>query len=182
MALDPGHDSVSRCGGAKVYEWSTVMGSVIGGEDGPVVRDRHFALPRFVLCLGRAQHVLPFRQQQREGAGRVGLHSDLLTGKRRADPASCERPRERVDGARHALQLLFERGQGQPDRRVVAGVGIASEPDEDVHGLAGLERNQPSAGRNRLGRAFGVIPVSRAADIGGEQLLLAMQEAGHPSK
>ena len=81
-----------------------------------------------------------------------------------------------MDSARHTLQLLFERGQSQPNRRVVAGVGVASEPDEDVHGLAGLERNQPSAGRNRLGRAFGMLPVSRAADVGGEQLFLAMQE------
>ena len=68
LVLDPGHDSVSRCGGAKVYEWSTVMGSAIGGRTVPVVRDRHFALPRLVLCLGRAQHLLSFRQKQREGA------------------------------------------------------------------------------------------------------------------
>ena len=117
-------------------------------EDGPLVRDRHFTLPRLVLCLGRAQHVLPFRQQQREGAGRVGLHVDLLTRKRGADTASCERSCERVDRARHALQLLFERGQGQPNRRVVARVGVASEPDEDIHGLAGLKR-QPAACRTR---------------------------------
>ncbi len=35
-ALDPGHDSVSRCGGARVYERSTAMGTVIGGRTAPL--------------------------------------------------------------------------------------------------------------------------------------------------
>ena len=145
-------------------------------EDGSIARDRHFALPRLVLCLGRAKQLFSFRQKQREFAVRVGLYSNLLTCKHGADTASLERPCERADSTRHALQLLFERGQSQPDRRIVAGVRIASEPHEDIHGFAGMQRNQPNAGRHRLRRALRVLPVSRAADGGAEQLFLVMQE------